>query len=131
VSETRDITKKGTHEVGTPHEQERGMRPAVDVFEDSTGVTLQADMPGVSKERLSVVVDNDTLTLEGDVDIAVAEGMDALHAEVRATHYRRTFTLSNEMDTDQVDAVLRDGVVTLRIPKRAEHQRRLIEVRTH
>jgi HSP20 family protein len=131
VSETKDVSKQKTHEVGTHRDEVRWMRPAVDIFEDSTGMTLQADMPGVSKERLSAVVDNDILTLEGSVGIVMPEGMDSLHADVRATHYRREFSLSHEMDTDQVDAVLRDGVVTLRIPKRAEHQCRPIVIRTH
>ncbi len=130
MNETKEITSKGSRAMETPTEQAHWMRPSVDIFEDSTGITLQADMPGVSKERLTIMVDNGTLTLDGDVDIVMPTGMDALYADVRATHYRREFNLSNEMDADKVDATLKEGVVTLRIPKRHEHQRHSIEIRT-
>jgi HSP20 family molecular chaperone IbpA len=56
------------------------------------------------------------------------EGMEALFAEVRATHFRRSFTLSRELETDKINAQMKDGVLTLKIPKRAELQPRKIEV---
>jgi len=105
------------------------LRPPVDVFEDADGITLQLDMPGVSKERLSVQTDKDTLTIEGEVRIPMQEGMEALYAEVHTTHYRRSFTLSGELDSDKSEASLKDGVLTLRIPKRAELRPRRVEVR--
>lgn len=105
------------------------LRPPVDVFEDTDGITLRMDMPGVSKERLSVQADKDTLTIEGDVQISMPEGMEALYAEIHSTHYRRSFTLSGELDADKAEASLKDGVLTLRIPRRAELQPRRIEVR--
>jgi len=87
------------------------------------------DMPGVSKERLSVQTDNNSLTIEGDVQIAMPEGMEALYAEVHSTHYRRSFTLSGELEPEKAEANLKDGVLTLRIPKRSELRPRRIEVR--
>ena len=56
--------------------------------------------------------------------------MEPLYADVRATHFRRSFILSKEMDREAIEANLKDGVLTLRIPKRAELQPRKIEVRT-
>ncbi len=105
------------------------LRPPVDVFEDADGITLRLDMPGVSKERLSVQTDKDSLTIEGDVQIAMPEGMEPMYAEIHSTHYRRSFTLSGELDSDKTEASLKDGVLTLRIPKRAELRPRRIEVR--
>jgi HSP20 family protein len=103
--------------------------PAVDVFEDASGITLLADMPGVPKERLDVKVEADTLSIEGQVEAQTPEGLEAVYAEVRVPRYRRTFTLSRELDTSKVEANLKDGVLTLRIPKQAHAQPRRIEVR--
>jgi len=103
--------------------------PAADVFEDSSGITLQLDMPGVAKDRLNLQVNQNALVIEGSAQISMPQDMAALHAEVRSTRYRRSFVLSEELETDKVDATLRDGVLTVRIPKRAELQPRRIEIR--
>ena len=107
---------------------EATLRPAVDIFEDDTGITVQADMPGVSREHLEVHIDSDTLSIEGEAAIQMPEDMEPVYADVRFTRYQRRFTLSRELDTDKIDANLRDGVLTLRIPKREEHKPRKIEV---
>ena len=103
--------------------------PRVDVVEDSAGITLLADLPGVSKEGLDIKVDGHTLSLEGAVAWDTPPSPDTAFAEVRASRYRRSFTLSNELDTAAIDAHLKDGVLRLRIPKVADAQPRRIEVR--
>ena len=109
-------------------DQQRAVLPAVDVFEDASGITLLADMPGVPKDRLELKVEADTLSIEGQVVASTPEGLEAVYAEVRVPRYRRTFTLSRELDTSKVNASLKDGVLTLRIPKQAHAQPRRIEV---
>ena len=99
---------------------EAAVLPPVDVVEDLAGISLYADLPGVPKDKLSLHVDADTLTIEGEVDLALPEGMESTHAEVRLPRYRRTFTLSRELDADKVSAEFAQGVLKLRIPK-AEH----------
>jgi HSP20 family molecular chaperone IbpA len=96
--------------------------PPVDVVEDATGITLFADLPGVPKDRLSVEVNGDTLTIEGAMDIRMPEGMEATHAEVTAPRYRRVFSLSKELDPGKLSAELKHGVLRLHIQK-AEHAR--------
>lgn len=110
--------------------QESTLRPAVDIFETGDGITLKADMPGVSKERLNLRMDGANLLVEGRIGISPQDQMQALHADVRAAVYRRSFMLSNEFEADKIDANLKDGVLTVRIPKRAELLPRRIEVRT-
>jgi HSP20 family protein len=85
-------------------------------------------MPGVSKERLNVRVDTNTLRLEGHIEFPLGENMQALYADVRSNRYDCTFELSNELDTAAIEANLKDGVLTVRIPKRAELRPRKIEV---
>jgi HSP20 family molecular chaperone IbpA len=109
-------------------EEEASLIPPVDICEDAEGITLVADMPGVSRERLNIQIDGDKLSIDGEASIEMPEGMEALFAEVRATHFRRSFTLSRELETDKINAQMKDGVLTLKIPKRAELQPRKIEV---
>lgn len=110
-----------------PHQQ-RAVLPAVDVFEDAGGITLLADLPGVPKEQLELKVEGEALLIEGGVQPRTTEGLEALYAEVRVPRYRRSFTLSRELDTTRVEANLKDGVLTLRIPKHSHAQPRRIAV---
>ena len=107
------------------------MTPAVDVVEDKQGITLYADLPGVPKDKLSIQVDADTLTIEGEIALAVTDGLQALHVEVPQPRYRRVFTLSRELDGERIDAQLRNGVLTLHIPKAAHAQPKKIAVAVH
>ena len=105
--------------------------PPVDVFEDASGITVLADLPGVSKDRLDVRVEAETLLIEGELGLSMPEGMAASHAEVGTTRYRRTFTLSKELDADKVDAEFNQGVLRVRIPKALDAQPRRIAVQVH
>jgi HSP20 family protein len=107
---------------------DRAVAPAVDVYEDETGITLLADMPGVPRDQLELHVEGDTLLIEGRVQPPTPNGLEALYAELRVPRWRRSFTLSRELDTTKVDANLKDGVLTLRIPKQAHAQPRRITV---
>ena len=108
---------------------QRPVAPAVDIFEDAGGITLLADMPGVSRDRLEVNLDGDNLSIEGRVELDAPAQMRALWAEVSVPRFRRTFTLSRELDPARIEANLKDGVLTLRVPKQAHAQPRRIDVR--
>jgi HSP20 family protein len=103
--------------------------PPVDIFEDDAGLTLYADLSGVSKDRLGVKVHDDTLVIEGEASVPFPEGMELLYSEMPAPYYRRSFTLSRELDASNIEAKLKDGVLKLRIPKAEEAKPRRIEVR--
>ena len=107
----------------------RFMVPRVDVIEDENGITLLADLPGVPRDRLELKVDGDTLQVEGAVATPMPPQLQSVYAEVRVPRYRRTFTLSRELDPSRIDANLKDGVLTLRIPKQESAKPRRIEVR--
>jgi HSP20 family protein len=125
------VAKRGSTEVQAEkaREEEFALAPPVDIFEDANGITVQAEMPGVSKDRLNVHADRNSLIIEGDAAIDMPAGMEALYADVRATKYRRSFVLSGELEPDRIEASLKDGLLTVRIPKRAEFRPRKIEVR--
>jgi HSP20 family molecular chaperone IbpA len=129
MSEKTEMQTRGSSDVQTAGATQAAMLPPVDIYEDATGITLKADLPGVSKDRLSVQVDKDTLTIEGEAEIQMPEGMEALYADLRSTQFRRSFTLSRELQADRIDAQMQDGVLTLKVPKREELQPRKIEVK--
>ena len=103
--------------------------PAVDIFEDAAGITLLADLPGVAREDLAIGVDGRNLTIEAPLKLGEANSLTPVYAEVRANHFRRSFELSGDLDTAKIDAGLRDGVLTLRIPKAEQAKPRRIDVR--
>ncbi|ATF84885.1 MULTISPECIES: Hsp20/alpha crystallin family protein [Burkholderia] len=104
--------------------------PAVDIVEDSEGITLWADLPGVSKAGLDLRVHDNRLTIDAQVSLPQTEGLRLQHAEWRAPRYLRSFVVSPHFDTARIEANLRDGLLTLRIPRRAEALPRKIEVAT-
>lgn len=104
------------------------MLPPVDVIEDASGITLYADLPGVPKDKLVVRVEADTLAIEGEVSLPLAQDMEPSHVEVQLPRYQRLFTLGPELDSDKVAAEFRHGVLKLQIPK-AEHAKpRKVEI---
>jgi HSP20 family molecular chaperone IbpA len=110
---------------------EPALLPPVDVVEDATGITLYADMPGVPRDKLSLRVDGEQLTLEGEMALALPQGMEPSYADVTLSRYRRAFTLSKELDADKVSAELSNGVLRVRIPKADHAQPRKIAVQVN
>lgn len=102
--------------------------PAVDIFENATGITVLADLPGVSKERLSIKVQSNELTIEGEAAVQVPAEVKLVHNELREPLFRRSFTLGHDLDKDNITANLKHGVLTLHIPRQREAQPRKIPV---
>lgn len=116
------LTREATRE-------DPALLPPVDVIEDASGITLYADLPGVPKDRLNVQVEAETLTISGDMDVTMPQGMAATHAEVNLPRYRRTFTLSKELDPEKLSAEFKNGVLRLRIDKAAHAQPRKVQIK--
>jgi HSP20 family molecular chaperone IbpA len=125
---TNDVSVKA-NEAKPAARTEASLLPPVDVIEDAQGITLLADLPGVPKDKVTLHVEDDTLTIEGEVALPVPEGMQASHAEVQLPRYRRVFQLSKELDADKVTAELNHGVLKLRIPKAEHAQPKKVEIR--
>lgn len=131
MTNSQELAKQQASEVqAQPREPEIVLRPPVGIYEDEEGISLLLDMPGVSRDRLNIKADRNDLLIEGNAEINMPEGMEALYAEVRSTYYRRSFALTGELEADKIDAKLKDGVLSIRIPKRAELRPRRIEVRS-
>jgi len=113
----------------TADTEEAALIPAVDIVEDEHGITLRADLPGVSKENLSIGVDGDRLTIEGTVALGESQRMQPVYAEIRVGRYKRTFVLSRDLDASKIDAAIRNGALTLTVPKSERAMPRRIAVR--
>ena len=118
-------------EVQTNHAGSRtapALSPAVDIAEDATGITLTADLPGVEKRDLAVNIEGRTLTISAPLALGEANSLVSVYAEVRANRYRRVFELSRELDSAAIEATMKDGVLTMRIPKLERAKPRRIDV---
>jgi len=125
---TSNSARSGTASQDRSRYSDTALTPPVDVIEDANGITLYADLPGVSREKLNLHIESDTLTIEAESDLTVPEGLASHHTEVGLARFRRVFTLSKELDTEKVSAELAQGVLKLRIPKAEHAQPRRIEV---
>jgi HSP20 family protein len=124
MSNEMQTRRAGTEAPAAPH-----VVPPVDIFEDETGITVLADLPGVRREQLGVRVDGDSLAIEGTAEITGPREMALVYGEAQPPVYRREFSLSRELDASRIEAQLKDGVLRLTIPKAEEARPRRIEVR--
>lgn len=129
MDQTSNMATRDKNAEQERREPEFTLRPVVDIFENDQGITMLADLPGVSNDRLNLQVDKDTLKITGDASIGATQGMEPLWAEIRSTRYERAFTLSTELDAENITAAMKNGVLTVKIPKRPEVQPRKIQVR--
>ena len=116
----KSLQPKEKTEVTTPAEQTKPglvFTPAVDIFETDTEITLLADMPGVSAGDLNIDLDENVLTLDGDVESPEGGDETDIIREYRTGKYQRQFTLSQVIDQSKIDAELKEGVLRLRLPK--------------
>jgi len=104
--------------------------PAVDIFETEKELTLLADMPGVKSDNLTIGLNKNVLTMTGEVEAPEGENETDVIREYETGKYFREFTLSNEIDQTKIEAVLKDGVLRLILPKVEEITPRKIAVKT-
>ena len=106
----------------------RAFVPVTDIFESDQALTLKLEMPGVAKDRVEVRVENDVLTIEGRIDFGAYENLRPLYTEYNVGNYARSFQLSSKIEQDAISASLKDGVMTLVLPKIERAKPRRIQV---
>ena len=126
MSEKMRVAKRDNDSVS----RKEALLPRVDIIENVSGITLLADLPGVSKDKLNIRVESDNLIIEGDVELNLPQNAQASYAELRVPRFQRTFRLSKELESAKVSAQFNNGVLKLRIPKAEHAQPRKIEVQT-
>jgi HSP20 family protein len=123
VQQKREVEKKQEGTIPA-----RQFLPVTDIFETDQSLTLIVEMPGVKKDNVDVSVENDVLTIDGRIDFANYEGLQPLYTEYNIGHYLRSFQLSSKIDQGAIKAQLKDGVMTLVLPKAEKAKPRRIAV---
>lgn len=102
--------------------------PPTDICETNEAIVLTADMPGVKPDGVEVTLEKNVLTVHGTVaDAHLCDG--AVYTEYESGNYQRSFSISNEIDRDGIEARMSNGVLTLMLPK-TKPSRRMIDVQT-
>lgn len=110
-------------------EPRRGFTPAIDILEEDDGIVMKAEVPGMSAEDIHVHVENNVLTLTGERSFEREESEDRYHRVERSFgKFTRAFVLPKNVDGESIQASLGEGVLTLKLPKRAVSEKRRIEI---
>ncbi|NCC52851.1 MAG: Hsp20/alpha crystallin family protein [Spartobacteria bacterium] len=102
--------------------------PAADIYEKEDAILVVCDMPGVDDKHVDVTLDNDELTLTGYQHIEEPEGYELLHRGYAEGIFRRSFTLTSEINREKIEAKITNGILRLTLPKAEEVQPRKISV---
>lgn len=132
MTEAQELQVQEKQEIAEGQESTMPARfyvPLTDIFETEDALTVVMEMPGVNKDAVSVDVENDQLRVEGKIDFSNYEEIEPVYTEYNVGHYKRSFALSNKIDRDRISADLRDGVLSLVLPKAEAAKPRKIEVR--
>lgn len=128
MSEEQNLQVQEKEEVQTETERTRDMLtfvPNADIYETEDAIVLLVDMPGVNESSVDINIERNVLTITGNVEPAVPEGYSLSYAEYRIGDYQRSFILSNQVDQEQIDATIHDGVLKLHLPKSGPETRKI------
>ena len=124
VQHKREVEKK--EETTVPA---RMFLPNTDIYETQDALTVVLEMPGVEKKNVEINVADDVLAVEGRLDLGKYQGLVPLYTEYNIGNYSRSFRLSSKIDQSKIGAELKDGVLSLVLPKMEEAKSRTIQVR--
>ena len=102
--------------------------PRIDIYSAGDEIVLVADMPGVDEHNVDVTLEKNLLRIRGRVINQTPEGYNSVYSEYRIGDYERTFSLSDEVDRDKIEAVLTNGVLRLTLTKAEAAKARKIAV---
>lgn len=100
----------------------------IDVLEQENGYVVYAFLPGIDNEDLDIEIANGTVSIKGEIKLERAEGDNYLIAERPDGHFSRVIELPDELDSDKAEAELKNGVLTLRVPKSEISRPRRIKI---
>ncbi len=106
VERTEEPTRSGRH-----------FTPYTDIYEVDDAIVVTMDIPGVDKSNVEIMLEKNVLTVTGDVNLSMYEGLDPVYTEYNVGNYARSFSISSEIDRDAIAAKVVDGVLELRLPK--------------
>jgi HSP20 family molecular chaperone IbpA len=123
VQQKRELDKKEESTIPV-----RVFVPTADIYETQDALKVVLEMPGVEKGNVDVHVEDGVLNVEGRLDLTKYQGLQPLYTEYNIGHYARSFRLSNKIDQHKIGAELKEGVLSLTLPKVEEAKPRTIQV---
>src|SRR6201993_1532345 len=123
VQQKREVEKKTEGTIPA-----RVFLPVTDIFETPEALTVVLEMPGVDRNSIEASVEDDVVTIEGRIDFSKYEGMQPIYTEYNVGNYARSFEISDKIDQSKISAQMKDGVVTIVLPKAEQAKPRKIEV---
>jgi HSP20 family molecular chaperone IbpA len=123
VQQKRELEKK--EETTIPA---RVFLPTADIYETNDALNVVLEMPGVEKNSVEVRVEDGVLKIDGRLDFSKYQGLQPLYTEYNVGHYSRSFRLSSKIDQNKIGAELKDGVLSLVLPKVEEAKPHTIQV---
>lgn len=123
VQQKRELEKK--EETTVPA---RVFLPTADIYETPDALKVVLEMPGVDKSNVKVGVENGILTVEGRLDFSKYQDLQPLYTEYNIGHYSRSFRLTTKIDQSRIVAEMKEGVLSLVLPKADEAKSRTIQV---
>jgi HSP20 family protein len=133
TDKTQGLQTREARDLATTTEATRPgvlLTPPVDIFEDPNAITVLADMPGVKPAHLKIDLHEGLLTITGHVDAPEGPNEVTVLQEYRPGTFQRSFTLSEAIDQEQIQATLKHGVLRLRLPKAEQAKPKQITIRT-
>jgi HSP20 family protein len=130
---SKGLQARDAREVATTAEATRPgvlLAPPVDIFEGPDAITVLADMPGVKPGHLTIDLHEGVLTIAGHGEPPEGPKETAILREYPVGTFQRSFTLSEAIDQDKIEAALRNGVLRLRLPKVERAKSRQIAIQT-
>jgi len=103
--------------------------PSVDIFEENGKINLVTDLPGIEKDNLEVSVENNTLTISAKMKEETFDDYELIYSEYKAINYERSFSLSDELNKDELQAIFKNGVLNISIAKKEKTPAKKIEVK--
>jgi HSP20 family molecular chaperone IbpA len=107
----------------------RAYVPRVDIYETDEAIVLLTDMPGVDEKSIDITLEKNVLTLNGYVEQETPDNYSLAYGEYQSGDYQRSFTLSDEIDREKIEATVNNGVLRLYLPKAGPAKTRKITVK--
>jgi len=132
MSSAQELQVQKKREVETKEETTipaRVFMPNADIYETPNELEVVLEMPGIEKGKVEIRVEEGVLHVEGRLDLSKYAGLQPLYTEYNVGHYARSFQLSSKIDQNKIAAEMKDGVVSVKLPKVEEAKPRTIQIR--
>jgi HSP20 family protein len=124
VQQKRELQKKEEETVPA-----RVFVPVADIYETEDALSVVMEMPGVDRGNVEIRVEDDVLKVEGKIDFSKYQGLQPVYTEYNIGNYARSFSLSSRIDQNKIEAELKDGVLSVTLPKIEEAKPRTIQLK--